>query len=125
MPAVFPLFYEPISAKCFLRGHHFLSKIALIRDIFLNQLIQFYSNNATNVHHLTKHSMTVLLHKMAIVLQPQICDVISPYALCGNLHFRTSISCRLRESARRAAKVKSGHVTITTPIWPADMSLFS
>jgi len=25
-------------------------------DIFLNQLIQFYSNNATNLHHLTSHS---------------------------------------------------------------------
>jgi len=25
-------------------------------DIFLNQLIQFYSNNATNLHHLTTHS---------------------------------------------------------------------
>jgi len=24
-------------------------------DIFLNQLIQFYSNNATNLHHLTSH----------------------------------------------------------------------
>jgi len=28
-------------------------------DIFLNQLIQFYSNNATNFHHLTTHSMTM------------------------------------------------------------------
>jgi len=27
-------------------------------DIFLNQLIQFYSNNATNLHHLTTHSRT-------------------------------------------------------------------
>jgi len=25
-------------------------------DIFLNQLIQFYSNNVTNLHHLTTHS---------------------------------------------------------------------
>jgi len=25
-------------------------------DIFLNQLIQFYSTNATNLHHLTSHS---------------------------------------------------------------------
>jgi len=24
-------------------------------DIFLNQLIQFYSNNSTNLHHLTTH----------------------------------------------------------------------
>jgi len=45
----------------------------------LNQLIQFYSNNATNLHHLSIHSTTVLPHKMAIVLRPQICDVISPY----------------------------------------------
>jgi len=25
-------------------------------DIFLNQLIQFYSNNAINLYHLTSHS---------------------------------------------------------------------
>jgi len=48
-------------------------------DIFLHQLIQFYSNNATNLHHLTTHSTTMLPYKMAIVLRPQICDVISPY----------------------------------------------
>jgi len=48
-------------------------------DIFLNQLIQFYSHNATNLHHFTTHSTTVLTYKMAIVLRPQICDVISPY----------------------------------------------
>jgi len=27
-------------------------------DIFLNKLIQFYSNNATNLHHLTTHNTT-------------------------------------------------------------------
>jgi len=27
-------------------------------DIFLNQLIQFYSNNAANLHHLATHSTT-------------------------------------------------------------------
>jgi len=42
-------------------------------DIFLNQLIQFYSNNATNLRQLTTHSMTVLTYKMAIVLRPWIC----------------------------------------------------
>jgi len=47
-------------------------------DIFLNQLIQFYSNNAINLHHLSTHSTTVFTYKMAIVLRPQICDVISP-----------------------------------------------
>jgi len=52
-------------------------------DIFLNHLIQFYLNNAINLHHLTTHSTTVLTYKMAIVLQPQICDVISPYLLAG------------------------------------------
>jgi len=30
-------------------------------------MIQFYSNNATNLHQLTTYSTTVLLHKMAIV----------------------------------------------------------
>jgi len=33
------------------------------------------------------HSTTVLPHKMAIVLRPQICDVISPYVL---LYFKRS-----------------------------------
>jgi len=42
-------------------------------DIFLNQLIQFYSNNATNLHQLTTHSTMMLPHKMATVLRPQIC----------------------------------------------------
>jgi len=36
--------------------------------IFLNQLIQFHSNNAINLDHLTTHSTTVLTYKMAIVL---------------------------------------------------------
>jgi len=53
-------------------GHHFLSKDSAYTDIFLNQLIQFYSNNAINLHHLTTHSTTVLTYnyKMAIVLRP-------------------------------------------------------
>jgi len=48
-------------------------------DIFLSQLIQFYSNSATNLHQLTTHSTTVLPHEMEIVLRPQISDVTSPY----------------------------------------------
>jgi len=48
-------------------------------DSFLNRLIQFYSNNATDIHHLTTHCTTVLPHKMEIVLRPEICDVTSPY----------------------------------------------
>jgi len=35
---------------------HFLNKIAIVRT-FLKQ-IQFYSNNATDLHHLTTHSTT-------------------------------------------------------------------
>jgi len=42
-------------------------------DIFLNQLIQFYSDTTWELHHLTTHSTTVLPHNMAIVLRPQIC----------------------------------------------------
>jgi len=30
---------------------------------FLNQLLQFYSTNATNLHHLTTHSTTCWLTK--------------------------------------------------------------
>ena len=37
---------------------HFLNKIAIVWTFFLNQLIQFYSNNATDLHHLTTHSTT-------------------------------------------------------------------
>jgi len=37
----------------------------------------------TNLHHLTTHSTTVLTYKLAIVLLPQICDVISPYVFCS------------------------------------------
>jgi len=45
--------------------------------IFLKP-IQSYWNNATNLHHLTTHSTSVLLHKMEIVLQT--CDITSTYA---------------------------------------------
>jgi len=41
-------------------------------DIFLNQLIQFYSSSATNLHHLTSQ-YAVLPHYIEIViLWPQI-----------------------------------------------------
>jgi len=46
-------------------------------DIFLNQLVLFYSNNATNLHHLTTHSTTALTYKMAIVHLTQ-CGMIHP-----------------------------------------------
>jgi len=39
-------------------------------------------NNATNLRHLTTHVAQydgLDLYKIAIVLRPQICDVISPY----------------------------------------------
>jgi len=32
--------------------------------------MQFYSNDAINLHHLTMHSTTVLTYKMATVLRP-------------------------------------------------------
>jgi len=42
----------------------------LIWTLTLNQLIQFYSNNAINLHHLTTHSTTVFTYKVVIVLRP-------------------------------------------------------
>jgi len=39
------------SEKCLLLLHRFLSNT----DIFVNKQLQFYSNNATNLHHLTSH----------------------------------------------------------------------
>ena len=77
MPAVFTPCCRSNSAKCFLFGHSDNRPT----DIFLNQLIQFYSNNATNLRHLTTQNTTALTYKMVIVLRPQICDVISPYVL--------------------------------------------
>jgi len=36
-------------------------------DIFLDKLIQFYSNNTTNHRHLTQRIMSCYTHEMAIV----------------------------------------------------------
>jgi len=54
-------------------------------DMFLNQLDQFYSNNATNLHHLTSHSR---LRRVAPQhgdrnMTTDYCDVTSPYANHG------------------------------------------
>jgi len=67
MPAVFRQFVGASFAKCFYCD-----------IIFLNQLIQFYSNNATNLYQLTSYSTTVLPHKMEIVLRPQIVTLLHP-----------------------------------------------
>jgi len=59
MSAVFRHFVgQALRNVCYsdISKRHFLNKIAT--DIFLNQLIQFYSNNATDLHHLTTHSTT-------------------------------------------------------------------
>jgi len=47
-------------------------------DIFLNQLIQFYSNNETNLHHLTTHGMTCWPTKWRSHCDHRS-DVTSPY----------------------------------------------
>jgi len=46
-------------------------------DIFVNQLIQFYSNLTRQIFNSTQYD--VLTYKMAIALRPQIRDVTSPY----------------------------------------------
>ena len=46
-------------------------------DIFLNQLTQFYSNNATNFHHLTSHSTPCC--PITWRSYSDYCDVTSPY----------------------------------------------
>jgi len=54
----------------------------------LNQLIQFYSNNATNLHHLTTHSTTCWRcwptkwrshcdHRYVTSLHPMYCSVVT------------------------------------------------
>jgi len=77
-----------------------------------------YSHNATNLRHLTTHSTTVLTYKMAIVLRPQICDVISPYVYsvnCPSLKFRNVMMTILHDgeiiSARRSEAWRAGLVT--------------
>jgi len=40
-------------------------------DIFLNQLIQLYSNNATNLHHLISHNTPRCPTTQRIVMWPQ------------------------------------------------------
>ena len=81
-----------------IHGRHFTSATAWAKpistflvnsdntDIFLNQLIQFYSNNATNLHHLTTHSTTVLSHIMAIILRHStLCIEITHRSILGFL----------------------------------------
>jgi len=51
--------------------------------IFLNQLIQCYSNNMINLRPLTTHIMSCYAHKMAITLWPQIMTSLHPmYHTC-------------------------------------------
>ena len=62
----------------------FLVRYSANTDIFLNQLIQFYSNNETNLHHLTIHTVgrcCPTKWRSYCDLRPQICDVISLYVL--------------------------------------------
>jgi len=49
-------------------------------DIFLNQLIELYSSNATNLHHITSHSTRCVApqHRDRIV-NTDYCDVTSSY----------------------------------------------
>jgi len=55
-------------------------------DIFFNQLIQFYSNNATNLHHLTS---PVLPRNMETT---DYCGVSLPYVLLRRRMTSTSVS---------------------------------
>jgi len=59
---------------------------------------QLYSNNVTNLHHLTTHITTVLPHKMEIVLRPQICDVTSPNVYQRRVIFWNNRRTRERQS---------------------------
>ena len=45
----------------------FVSKLMIIMDIFLNQLIEIYSNNTLNLRSLTPHIIPCHTHKMVIV----------------------------------------------------------
>jgi len=45
----------------------------------LNQLIQFYSNNATDLHHVTSHKRRVAPQHRDRNVTTDYCDVTSPY----------------------------------------------
>ena len=56
--------------------------------VLLNHVIQFHSNNATNLHHLTSHMYIYagLRHNIEIVLRPQI-TVMSLYPMQIRLNY--------------------------------------
>jgi len=61
MPAVFHYcvkMWGELFEMCAAMWHHFRSKDSDNTGIFLDQPIEFYWNNATNLHHLTIHSTT-------------------------------------------------------------------
>jgi len=60
-------------------------------DIFSNQLILFYSNNATNLHHLTPHSMPHCPQHRDHDITTDYCDITSPYVRCIHSSKRTRI----------------------------------
>ena len=76
----FPTWCGAIYEKCLLLKHQFLSKWVIIRTFSKNQLVQFYSNNATNLYHLTSHGIrrVVPQHRDRIVTT-DYCDVTSSY----------------------------------------------
>ena len=71
---------------------HFLNKIAIVRTFFLNQLIQFYSNNATNLHHLTTDSTTCWPTKCRSHCDHRYVTSLCPMYKTNNLHV---VSCPL------------------------------
>jgi len=74
-----------IVIQIFNKMPHRIKKYAILTpsdstDIFLNQLIQFYSNHATDLHHLTPHSICrVALQHRDHIVATYYSDVTSPY----------------------------------------------
>jgi len=48
-------------------------------DTLLNQLIQLYSNNATNLYHLASHSTPCCTQHRDHIVTTDYCDVFSPF----------------------------------------------
>ena len=73
MQTVSPPWCKASSEKCLLLWVLFMASLSQQdsdnTDIFLSQLIQFYSNNATNLRPLTQYA--VLPHNIEIVFWPQ------------------------------------------------------
>ena len=95
-------------------------------DIFLNQLIQFSSNNATNLHHLTSHSIfAVLPHNKDRIVTTDYCNVSS----CADTEWEGQGACPLEANVQilplqKSVETKAGKHNFKIPIFSFKKFLY-